>query len=125
MDQGELPHSQSGTALTEIRAVTHLNDIRTPATPKASTSSFEDQGDSQGTEVESEEPVEENRVDTILNDVFQLLSLFFLTIGKARESPATFCQLATMKRLLTHRQSSRFPYFDPLFIPPSYCLNPR
>ena len=98
-----------------------MNDIRTPATPKASTSSF-GEGDSQGTEVESEEPAE-NRVDTVLNDVFQvsssplstrwqlmdrvqLLSLFFLTIGKARESPATFCQLATMKRLLTHRQFS-------------------
>lgn len=38
-----------------------------------------------------------NRVDTTLNDVFQLLSLFFLTIGKSRESPAAYCQLATMK----------------------------
>jgi hypothetical protein len=36
----------------------------------------------------------------------QLLSLFFLTIGKSRESPATFCQLATMKRLLTHLNES-------------------
>ncbi|GAA6015674.1 hypothetical protein JCM11491_007191 [Sporobolomyces phaffii] len=50
--------------------------------------------------------VEENRVDTILNDVFQLLSLFFLRIGKSRESPATFCQLGTMKRLLTHLNES-------------------
>jgi hypothetical protein len=49
---------------------------------------------------------EENRVDTILNDVFQLLSLFFLRIGKSRESPATFCQLGTMKRLLTHLNES-------------------
>jgi hypothetical protein len=39
----------------------------------------------------------ENRVDTTLKDVFQLLSLFFLTIGKSREAPATLCQLAAMK----------------------------
>ncbi|GAA5926832.1 Cub1p [Sporobolomyces koalae] len=51
-------------------------------------------------------PHEENRVDTILSDVFQLLSLFFLRIGKSRESPATFCQLGTMKRLLTHLNES-------------------
>ena len=37
-----------------------------------------------------------NRVDTTLADVFQLLSLFFLTIGKSRSAPATYCQLATM-----------------------------
>ncbi|BGP41238.1 hypothetical protein JCM10450v2_005278 [Rhodotorula kratochvilovae] len=73
--------------------VTRLNEIR--ARPKPSTS---DDGD----KVE----VEENRVDTILNDVFQLLSLFFLRIGKSRESPATFCQLGTMKRLLTHLNES-------------------
>ncbi|KAH8923267.1 hypothetical protein BT69DRAFT_1242315 [Atractiella rhizophila] len=47
-----------------------------------------------------------NRVDTTLNDVFQLLSLFFLTIGKSRESPAIYCQLMTMKRLLDHLNES-------------------
>ncbi|GAA6059971.1 hypothetical protein JCM10212_001320 [Sporobolomyces blumeae] len=50
--------------------------------------------------------IDENRVDTILNDVFQLLSLFFLRIGKSRESPAAYCQLGTMKRLLTHLNES-------------------
>lgn len=40
---------------------------------------------------------EMNRVDTTLADVFQLLSLFFLTIGKSRSAPATYCQLATMQ----------------------------
>ncbi|GAA6049334.1 hypothetical protein JCM3770_007293 [Rhodotorula araucariae] len=79
--------------------VTRLNDIR--ARPKPSTSQDADKVDG---EVEVE--VEENRVDTILNDVFQLLSLFFLRIGKSRESPATFCQLGTMKRLLTHLNES-------------------
>lgn len=49
---------------------------------------------------------ETNRVDTTLNDVFSLLSLFFLTIGKSRETPATFCQLASMKQLLGHLAES-------------------
>ncbi|GAA5864873.1 hypothetical protein JCM8547_009257 [Rhodosporidiobolus lusitaniae] len=94
--------------------VTRLNEIR--ATPKPSTStSIEKEGGGEGVSEEDKEKkemekvhveVEENRVDTILNDVFQLLSLFFLRIGKSRESPATFCQLGTMKRLLTHLNES-------------------
>jgi hypothetical protein len=36
-------------------------------------------------------------VDTILSDVFALLSLFFLTIGKSRETPATYCQIVGMR----------------------------
>ncbi|GAA6028783.1 hypothetical protein JCM8097_007393 [Rhodosporidiobolus ruineniae] len=96
--------------------VTRLNEIR--ARPKASTSAAaaeEEKGEEKQGEGEKEagpsepaKPVEteENRVDTILNDVFQLLSLFFLRIGKSRESPATFCQLGTMKRLLTHLNES-------------------
>lgn len=47
-----------------------------------------------------------NRVDTTLNDVFALLSLFFLTIGRSRESPATFSQLGCMKQLLDHMAES-------------------
>ena len=42
----------------------------------------------------------------ILGDVFHLLSLFFLRIGKSRESPAAFCQLASMIRLLKHMNES-------------------
>lgn len=88
-----------------------MNEIR--SNPIASTSS-------------DEEPAAraENRVDSILNEDFQvsttllsllgpqltrssptqLLSLFYLVLGKSRESPATFCMLVTMKRLLTHRK---------------------
>ncbi|GAA5997248.1 hypothetical protein JCM5350_001344 [Sporobolomyces pararoseus] len=78
--------------------VTRLNEIRSTTTTTT-----------EGEEEVTQQPVveqEENRVDTILNDVFQLLSLFFLRIGKSRESPATFCQLGTMKRLLTHLNES-------------------
>jgi hypothetical protein len=49
---------------------------------------------------------EMNRVDTTLADVFQLLSLFFLTIGKSRSAPATYCQLAIITKLLDHMKES-------------------
>ncbi|KAG0659409.1 hypothetical protein C6P46_005186 [Rhodotorula mucilaginosa] len=97
--------------------VTRLNEVR--ATPKPSSTGTDgttgttaggaDGGDDTDAGAVSREPAvehEENRVDTILNDVFQLLSLFFLRIGKSREAPATFCQLGTMKRLLTHLNES-------------------
>jgi hypothetical protein len=42
-----------------------------------------------------------NRLDTLLADVFNLLSLFFLTIGKTREAPAAYSQLASMRVSLT------------------------
>lgn len=51
-------------------------------------------------------PNESNRVDQVLNDVFTLLSLFFLTIGKKKESPGTFCQIASMRQLLDHMNES-------------------
>lgn len=38
-----------------------------------------------------------NRLDTTLADVFSLLSLFFLTIGRTRECPATYCQIASLR----------------------------
>jgi hypothetical protein len=53
--------------------VTRLNDVRDDAT------------------------VYNNRLDTLLADVFNLLSLFFLTIGKTKEAPATYSQLASMR----------------------------
>lgn len=51
-------------------------------------------------------PSEPNRVDQVLNDVFTLVSLFFLTIGKTKESPGTFCQIASMRQLLDHMNES-------------------
>ena len=48
-------------------------------------------------QVEVKPPSETNRVDQVLNDVFNLLSLFFLTIGKTKESPGTYCQIASMR----------------------------
>jgi hypothetical protein len=36
-------------------------------------------------------------VDATLADVFTLLSLFFLTIGRTKEGPATYSQIASMR----------------------------
>lgn len=49
-------------------------------------------------EVRDEDPSNRttNRVDTMLADVFSLLSLFFLRIGKGREAPATYSQIASI-----------------------------
>jgi len=47
-----------------------------------------------------------NRLDTTLADVFNLLSLFFLTIGKTKECPATYSQIASMRQILDHMNES-------------------
>ncbi|PWN25756.1 hypothetical protein BDZ90DRAFT_233766 [Jaminaea rosea] len=74
----------------------------TEATPASSTSSC---NTSTRTDVDTS-ATQHNRVDTTLQDVFSLLSLFFLTIGKSRETPATFSQLGSMKQLLDHMAES-------------------
>ncbi|KAK1770888.1 hypothetical protein QBC33DRAFT_220553 [Phialemonium atrogriseum] len=44
----------------------------------------------------------ENRVDKVLEGCFQLLSLFFMTIGRTSEAPAAYALTSTIKRLLDH-----------------------
>lgn len=46
------------------------------------------------------------RLDNALADVFNLLSLFFLTIGRTREIPAIYCQLVSIRHLLVHMNES-------------------
>ncbi|KAG8861396.1 hypothetical protein FRB96_002845 [Tulasnella sp. 330] len=54
-----------------------------------------------------------NRLDKTMSDVFSLLSLFFLRIGKTRECPATYCQIASIRQLLDHmNESSSFTDAD-------------
>lgn len=48
-------------------------------------------------EVRNDHTTYNNRLDTTLADVFNLLSLFFLTIGRTRECPATYSQIASMR----------------------------
>ncbi|KAJ8094396.1 hypothetical protein PM082_010830 [Marasmius tenuissimus] len=47
-----------------------------------------------------------NRLDTTLADVFSLLSLFYLTIGKTKDAPATYSQIASMRQILNHMNES-------------------
>lgn len=41
-------------------------------------------------------------MDKVLESCFQLLSLFYLTIGRNNEAPATYSLTSTIKRLLDH-----------------------
>ncbi|KAI1365748.1 hypothetical protein F5Y08DRAFT_327796 [Xylaria arbuscula] len=53
-------------------------------------------------EIRSGKSVEENRVDRVVDSCFQLLSLFFMTIGRNNEAPAAYSLTSTIKRLLDH-----------------------
>ncbi|OCH87511.1 hypothetical protein OBBRIDRAFT_796116 [Obba rivulosa] len=57
-------------------------------------------------EVRDDHTAYSNRLDTTLADVFNLLSLFFLTIGRTRECPATYSQIASMRQILDHMNES-------------------
>lgn len=45
-------------------------------------------------------------VDRVLDGCFQLLSLFFMTIGRNNEAPAAYALTSTIKRLLDHLTES-------------------
>ena len=58
-------------------------------------------------------PREQNRVDRVLEDCFQLISLFYMTIGRNNEAPASYAMSSTMKRLLEHlREVGFYSYKD-------------
>ncbi|CCX31889.1 hypothetical protein FPQ18DRAFT_399782 [Pyronema domesticum] len=66
--------------------------------------------DMDGNGTESEDQLESER---LLHDCFLLISLFYLTIGKNNEPPATFARCAVIKRLLVHlRESDNFAHKD-------------
>jgi hypothetical protein len=48
-------------------------------------------------EVRDEQQTYNNRLDTTMADVFNLLSLFFMTIGKTNECPAIYSQIASLR----------------------------
>ncbi|KAF1960255.1 hypothetical protein CC80DRAFT_489456 [Byssothecium circinans] len=52
--------------------------------------------------------LEQNRVDTVLDDCFQLISLAYMTIGKTHEAPAVYAFISTVKRLLDHLEEAHF-----------------
>ncbi|KAG0158827.1 hypothetical protein PDIDSM_6347 [Penicillium digitatum] len=47
-----------------------------------------------------------NRLDYILDDCFQLISLLFLTVGKNNEAPAVYSLATTIQRLLDHLEEA-------------------
>ncbi|KAI0153192.1 hypothetical protein GGR57DRAFT_148374 [Xylariaceae sp. FL1272] len=53
-------------------------------------------------EIRHGKSIEENRVDRVVDSCFQLLSLFFMTIGRNNEAPAAYALTSTIKRLLDH-----------------------
>ncbi|CAB4477490.1 uncharacterized protein OCT59_013155 [Rhizophagus irregularis] len=62
----------------------------------------------------AESPTSDNRVNAVFDDVFQLLSLFFMAVGKNKESPATYAHLATLKQCLDHLNESGVYTIDEL-----------
>lgn len=57
--------------------------------------------------------VQGNKVDQIIDDIFQLLSLFFIAVGLINTAPATYASLTTVQRLLEHlNESSVFTVHD-------------
>ena len=55
------------------------------------------------------EHTEENRVDIVLDDVFQLLSLCFMAAGKNFSSPSVYVQAATIKVSSPHPRIVAIP----------------
>ncbi|KAL4741750.1 hypothetical protein BDV11DRAFT_52853 [Aspergillus similis] len=49
-----------------------------------------------------------NRLDYVLDDCFQLISLLFLTVGRNNEAPAVYSLAATVQRLLDHLEEAGF-----------------
>ena len=61
-------------------------------------------------DVRDDDTSHNNRLDTTLADIFNLLSLFFLTIGKTKEAPATYSQLASMRLSISLSQFCPGPF---------------
>ncbi|KAK7542235.1 uncharacterized protein J3D65DRAFT_613068 [Phyllosticta citribraziliensis] len=59
-------------------------------------------------QLRSNNRLEQNRVDTVLDDCFQLVSLAYMAIGKNHEAPAVYSALSTVKRLLDHLHEAAF-----------------
>ncbi|ORY65525.1 uncharacterized protein BCR38DRAFT_514239 [Pseudomassariella vexata] len=53
-------------------------------------------------EIRNGKKTDENTVDRVVDSCFQLLSLFFMTIGRNNEAPAAYALTSTIKRLLDH-----------------------
>lgn len=59
-------------------------------------------------DLRDEDHLVQNRVDTVLDDCFQLISLFFLTIGRNNEAPALYSMTSSITRLCEHLKEAAF-----------------
>ncbi|KAF2833944.1 hypothetical protein CC86DRAFT_365703 [Ophiobolus disseminans] len=59
-------------------------------------------------EIRETKRLEQNKVDYMLDDCFQLISLAYLTVGKNHEPPAVYSYISTIKRLLDHLKEAMF-----------------
>jgi hypothetical protein len=50
----------------------------------------------------------QNRVDTVLDDSLQLVSLFFMAVGRNNEAPAMYAMTSTITRLCEHIKEAAF-----------------
>lgn len=50
----------------------------------------------------------QNRVDTVLDDCLQLVSLFFMAVGRNNEAPALYSVTSTIMRLCEHLKEAAF-----------------
>ncbi|OQD69972.1 hypothetical protein PENDEC_c028G00593 [Penicillium decumbens] len=57
---------------------------------------------------DKERPLVHNRLDYVLDDCFQLISLLFLTVGRNNEAPAVYSLATTIQRLLDHLEEAGF-----------------
>ena len=59
-------------------------------------------------EVRGPEHLLQNRVDTVLDDSLQLISLFFMAVGRNNEAPALYAMTGTITRLCHHLKEAAF-----------------
>lgn len=59
-------------------------------------------------EARGAEHLVQNRVDTVLDDSLQLISLFFMAIGRNNEAPALYSMTGTIMRLCHHLKEAAF-----------------
>lgn len=50
----------------------------------------------------------QNRVDTVLDDCLQLISLFFMAVGRNHEAPGIYAVTSTIARLCEHLKEAAF-----------------
>jgi hypothetical protein len=59
-------------------------------------------------DVRGQEHLVQNRVDTVLDDCLQLVSLFFMAVGRNNEAPALYAMTGTLMRLCHHLKEAAF-----------------